>query len=295
MRTVSYTIETRFEGAKVKDVLQKQLLVSDALCSRLKRRENGILLNGVNVYVTHAVHAGDVLTAAVGDAGKDLRIVPMETPLDFVYEDADILILNKPAGLAVHPARDPKEITLENALAAYLGADENPHPVSRLDRGTTGLLTVAKSGWAHSWMKTLQHANGLEKAYLALVKGVPSPACGRITAPIGLSEGSSYRRAVREDGAPSDSEYAVLQSFGDLSLVRLIPRTGRTHQLRLHMAYIGHPVAGDDVYGNGKPASLCGQCLHAKHIGFTHPITGEWLEFESELPEYFTKFLKSLR
>ncbi|MBR0082315.1 MAG: RluA family pseudouridine synthase [Clostridia bacterium] len=274
MRTIEYTIASRFDGAKVKDVLSGQLLVSDALCSRLKRRENGILLNGAPVYVTHPVQTGDRLMVAVGDGGKDPRIVPMPAPLSVVYEDDDLLVIDKPAGLSVHPARDPNEVTLENALAAYLGDDENPHPVSRLDKGTTGLLTVAKSGWAHSFMKPLQHAGNLHKTYLAIAIGRPASDFGEIDAPIGNCPGSTYRRAVCSDGAPSRSSFTVLQSWDGLSLVRLVPHTGRTHQLRVHMAYIGCPLLGDWLYGQRDPR-IDRPALHAAELSFRHPLTGE--------------------
>ena len=290
MRTITYTIEPRYDGAKVKDVLQKQMLVSDALCSKLKRRQNGILLNGARVYTTHPVHTGDILTASVGDERKDPRIVPMKMPLAVVYEDEDLLVIDKPAGLSVHPSRDPDEITLENALASYLGTDENPHPVSRLDKGTTGLLTVAKSGWAHNWMKCLQNKKGLQKTYLALVKGVPSPASGQVLAPIGFFEGSSYQRVVRPDGAPSHSDYEMLQAWDDLSLVRLIPHTGRTHQLRVHMAHIGHPLLGDWLYGERDPR-IDRPALHAATLRFVHPLTGKLIELSAPLPQDMQKLL----
>lgn len=290
MRTLKTTIESPLDGAKVKDVLSKQFWISDALCSRLKRRARSILLNGEPVYVTHTVQTGDVLTVAVGDEQKDPRIVPMATPLAIVYEDEDLLVIDKPAGVAVHPSRDPGEVTLENALAAYLGPHENPHPVSRLDKGTTGLLTVAKTGWAHSVMKSLQHANGLQKTYLAIVCGVPVPSAGTVDAPIGFSEGSTYRRIVRPDGAPSVSDYATLQTWDGLSLVRLTPRTGRTHQLRVHMAHIGCPLLGDWLYG-ARDGRIDRPALHAAALSFVHPLTRERIELTAPLPSDMQRLL----
>ena len=288
MRTVTITIEPAFAGAKVKDVLSKRLLVSDALCSRLKRRPNAILLNDKPAYVTHPVQTGDVLIVALGDIEKDPRIVPMAVPLSIVYEDEDLLVIDKPAGLSVHPARDPNEVTLENALAAYLGARENPHPVSRLDKGTTGLLTVAKSGWAHSFMKTLQHSGGMQKTYLAITAGVPSPFAGVIDAPIGPFPGSTYQRAVLDTGAPSRSSYEVLQARDGLALVRLTPHTGRTHQLRVHMAHIGCPLLGDWLYGTRDPR-IDRPALHAAALTFIHPLTGKRIDLVAPLPEDFLR------
>lgn len=287
MRTVTVIIESPFEGAAVKDVLKRQLSVSDTLCSRLKRRSGAILLNGAPVYVTRRVRTGDTLCVQVGDAEKNPRILPMPLPLSIVYEDEDLLVIDKPTNLSVHPARDRDEVTLENALAAYLLGTDNPHPVSRLDRGTTGLLTVAKSGWAHSWMKALQHSGGMQKTYLAIVCGALTPSEGSICAPIGFYEGSGYQRTVRPDGAPSSSSYEVLQTSGDLSLVRLIPHTGRTHQLRVHMAHVGCPLLGDWLYGT-RSERIDRPALHAHTLSFVHPITGERIALCAPPPADFT-------
>ena len=295
MRTITVTIEPELDSCTVKDVLSKRAFVSDTFCSRLKRRPGSIRLNGAPVYVTAHVHTGDTVAVAVGDAEKDARIQPIALPLTIVYEDSDLLVIDKPNGLAVHPARDPNEITIENALAAYLPESENPHPVSRLDRGTTGLLTVAKSGWAHSLMKTLQHSGGLQKEYLAVCVGIPKESHGTIDAPIGFFEGSSYRRIVRKDGMPSLSEYEVLQSYDGLSLLRMIPHTGRTHQLRVHMAYIGYPLLGDWLYGT-RDERIARPALHAARLCFVHPLTGKKITLFAPLPEdmkrlfpYFTQ------
>lgn len=284
MRTLTYTIESEYEGAKVRDVLSKCFRISDGLCSKLKRRDNCILVNGSSAYVTMPVHAGDHLSVVVSDSAKDPRIQPIHHPLDIVYEDEDLLVINKQANLAIHPSRDPKEVTLENALAYYLGQDENPHPVSRLDKDTTGLITVAKSGWAHSIMKTVQHSGQMQKAYLAIVKGCPPQESGIIEAPIGPLENSTYQRVVRNDGSPSKSEYRVISSWNDLALVHLVPCTGRTHQLRVHMAYIGCPLLGDWLYGN-KDDRILRPALHSSSLTFFHPLTGEEISLAAPLPE----------
>lgn len=284
MRTLTYTVGQPFDGAKVKDVLSKRLLVSDALISKLKRRDGGILLNGSPAYVTASVYTGDILCVSVGDAEKDPRIRPIPMPLPILYEDTDLLVIDKPAGIAVHPSRDPDEPTVENALAAYLGENENPHPVSRLDRGTTGLMTVAKTGWAHSFMKTLQHGGGMQKTYLALCKGCPNQKEGTVDAPIGFYEGSSYRREVREDGAPARTEFRVLGFSSGVSLIRLLPLTGRTHQIRVHMAFIGCPLVGDWLYGTCDP-KISRPALHAFGLSFVHPLCGEPVSLEAPLPK----------
>ncbi len=289
MRTLTLTVEPQFENCPIKDVLSKRLWVSDALLSRLKRRSGSLLLNGEPVYVTRRVHAGDRVTVSVGDVGKDPRIRPMPMPLSVLYEDEDLLVIDKPAGLSVHPARDPDEITLENALAAYLGADENPHPVSRLDRGTTGLLTVAKSGWAHAWMKQVQHSGQMQKVYLAITRNMPDPPVGSVSAPIGFYEGSGYQRCVRPDGAPAESDYQVLRQNGGFALIRLVPKTGRTHQLRVHMAHIGCPLLGDWLYGSRDP-SIDRPALHAAELSFYHPLQNMTVTLHSPLPEDMRRF-----
>ena len=287
MRTLSLTIDASLHDCTVKDVLTKRLFLSDSLCSKLKRRPGSVLLNEIPVYVTKHVQVNDVLTVQVGDVEKDPRLVPKSLPLSILYEDEDLIILNKPSGLSVHPARDPNEITLENALAAYLCGTDNPHPVSRLDRGTTGIMTIAKSGWAHSWMKTLQHTGGLKKTYLAICTGTPFPDHGQIATPIGCCEGSTYQRMIRPDGSPALSEYQVLQSKNGLSLVRLIPHTGRTHQLRVHMTSIGHPLLGDWLYGS-RDDRIDRPALHAFQLSFRHPLTGKELSFTCPLPPDMT-------
>lgn len=288
MRTLTLMIEPQYDGCSVRDLLHKTLHVSDGLCSRLKRQRDALLLDGAPVYVTEAVHAGQTLSVQVGDPQKDPRIRPMPLPLAIVYEDEDLLVIDKPNGLAVHPARDPNEVTLENALAAYLGGTDNPHPVSRLDRGTTGLMTVAKSGWAHSLMKAVQHAGGMQKTYLALTVGAPPSPFGVIDAPIGPAEGSTYKREVRADGAPARSRYEVLRVENGLALMRLVPETGRTHQLRVHMAYLGCPLLGDWLYGARDPR-IDRPALHAAALTFTHPLTGEAIALHAPLPEDFTR------
>lgn len=284
MRTLTYKIESEFDGAKVRDVLTKRFLISGGLCSKLKRRKNGILVNGFPSYVIVPVHTGDLVSVIVSDFIKDPHIQPISYPIDIIYEDEDLLVINKPAGLAVHPSRDPKEATLENALAYYLGPDENPHPVSRLDKDTTGLIMIAKSGWAHSVMKTVQHAEQMQKNYLAIVKGCPSQKSGIIDAPIGLLEGSKYQHVVRDDGLPSVSEYQVISTLNDLSLVLLTLHTGRTHQLRVHMAYMGCPLLGDWLYGV-RDSRISRPALHSYYLSFTHPLTNRVIDLSAPYPE----------
>ena len=200
MRTVS--IPEEYAGMTVEAVLQRVFSVSGSYLSRLKRRPRALLLNGAPVYTTRRLAPGDVLSFDPAD-GKKLAIRPIPFPLDVAYEDEWLIVVNKPKRFSVHPARDPAEPTLENALSAYFTGVDNPHPVSRLDKDTTGLLTVAKSGYVHSLMKTVQAEGRFSKTYLAITQGVPETAHFTIKEPIGVQPGSTYRRTVRADGAPN--------------------------------------------------------------------------------------------
>ncbi len=285
MRTLTLTIDEHLAGRTVKSLLAQELRMSESLIRRVKLRETGILLNGVRAFTTACVRAGDVLTAEIGDAPDAPRPHPMAAPLAVLYEDADILILNKPAGLAVHQStRDPEELTLENALAAYLPPDCIPHPVSRLDRGTTGIITFAKNGYMHELLRRMLHTPGFRREYRGVAAGAVEPPRGAVTLPIGLAEGSTYQRAVRPDGAPSRTEYETLARSGGFTLLRLIPCTGRTHQLRVHMAALGFPLAGDWLYGARDPR-IARPALHSAELWLTHPLTGTALHLTAPLPE----------
>ena len=285
MRTLELTVDPASDGRTVLSLLRRELACSDAHISRLKRREEGILLNGARCYVTARVRAGDVLTIEVGDL-PDGHIVPMAYALDVRYEDDDLLILNKPAGIAVHQStRDPEELTLENAVCHHLGGCISPHPVSRLDRGTSGLIAFAKSGYIHERLRRQMHTADYERAYLAVATGHVEPPSGEITLPIGMAEGSTYQRAIREDGQPARTEYVSLAQNERFTLLRLLPHTGRTHQLRLHMAALGYPLAGDWLYGAEDRALIARPALHSHELTLTHPVTGESIHLVSDLPE----------
>lgn len=284
MRTLTYRATERDAGKRVSSILLGPMGVSHGLLSRLKRRENGISVNGQKVYSTYVLQAGDLVTAEVGDDASPRRLEPMEMDLSIIYEDGDLLVLDKSATVPVHPTKDPAERNLEQGLLAYLTAGENPHFVSRLDKGTTGLLLVAKSGYVHELMKRRQHTESFHREYLAVAEGTVTPPAGTIDAPIGYADGSSYRHCVRPDGAKSLTAYETLSTANGRTLLRLLPKTGRTHQLRVHMAYLGFPLTGDWLYGTRSDA-IDRPALHSHRLVFEHPLTGERLEFVSPLPE----------
>ena len=285
MRTLTYTATAADEGRTVQSILRRELACSESHISRLKRREEGILLGGERCYVTARVKAGDLLTVEIGDL-PDGHIVPMAYPLDVIYEDDDLLILNKSAGISVHQStRDPEEITLENAVCHHLGGLISPHPVSRLDRGTSGLIAFAKSGYVHERLRRQMHTSAYARVYLGIACGYVLPASGVVELPIGMAEGSTFQRAICDGGQRARTEYETLAVNEMFTLLRLVPRTGRTHQLRLHMAAVGYPLAGDWLYGVEDRALIARPALHSYELSLTHPITGEHIHLTAELPE----------
>lgn len=284
MRILSYTAKTEDAGRQVQRVLEKEFQISSSLISRLKRRPQGILVNGQKVYTTYPLSPGDKLTASVGDEAPKRELTPCPMALDIVYEDEDFLIVNKPAGLAVQPTQNEGEMTLENGLLAYLPEGVYPHPVSRLDRGTTGLMAVSKSGYAHELLKRRLHTEDYYREYRGIIDGALIPAAGRIEGGIGTEPGSSYKRCVCPHGAPSLTEYEALEQRNGRTLLRLIPRTGRTHQLRVHLSYIGRPLTGDWLYGE-RSVAIDRPALHSYFLRLKHPLTGETLTFTAPLPK----------
>ena len=285
MRTLAKTIEPTEEGRTVLSLLRREFACSDAHISRLKRRDTGILLNGEKCYVTARVHAEDALVIEIGDE-PDGHIVPMAYPLNVRYEDEDLLVIDKPAGIAVHQStRDPEELTLENAVCYYLGGNVSPHPVSRLDRGTSGLMAFAKSGYIHERLRRQMHTDSYARVYLGIACGRVDPPRGVIELPIGMAQGSTYQRAVRKDGQHARTEYKTLAGNGSFTLLRLIPHTGRTHQLRLHLSAIGYPLTGDWLYGAEDRSLIARPALHSHELTLIHPLTGERIQLVSELPE----------
>ena len=285
LRTLSYTATQTDEGRTVLSILRRELLCSESHIARLKRRDEGILLNGARCYVTVKVKNGDILSVEIGDL-PDGHIVPMAFPLVVRYEDEDLLILDKPAGISVHQStRDPEELTLENAVCHYLGGNISPHPISRLDRGTSGLIAFAKSGYIHERLRRQMHTSDYARVYLGIACGRVSPECGVITLPIGMAEGSTYQHAICEGGQSAKTEYTSLAGNERFTLLRLVPHTGRTHQLRLHMAAVGYPLAGDWLYGAEDRALIARPALHSFKLTMTHPITGEIIRLTAGLPE----------
>lgn len=294
MRILTHTVLPEEEGRMVKGILRGSLQLSYTLLKSLKWRENAILLNGQSVHVNAIVHAGDVVSVALSERTprEDLYCENTAAP-DIVYEDEDLLVLNKPAGVAMHPkADDAAAPSLAAMLTGYLGEGSVPHFVSRLDKGTSGLLIAAKSGYVHDRLRRALHSSELRREYRAVAVGQVTPPRGVIDAPIGRADGSIIRRCVREDGLISRTEYEVLQTTDRFSLLRLRPETGRTHQLRVHMAYLGHPLAGDWLYGTEDKNLIARPALHSYELWFTQPVTGQEMHFTAPIPQDMQRLLE---
>ena len=235
---------------------------------------------------------------------RETELVPQDIPLDVVYEDADVLVVNKPKGLVVHPAAGHEDGTLVNALLHHCGdslsginGEKRPGIVHRIDMDTSGLLIVAKNDFAHQKLAEQLKNHSLRRTYECIVRGGFREDSGTVNAPIGRDTRDRKRMAVTErNSRPAVTHWEVLGRYGQYTHLRCRLETGRTHQIRVHMAYINHPIAGDPLYGPGKPElGLTSQCLHAKELTFLHPRTGEEITVSCPLPEEFQRALQKLR
>ena len=294
MERVTRTILAEEDGASVRHILKAKLHFSSQAISRLTRTEGGIQLNGQHIRTVDTVHAGDVLSVAAGDLRQPTaEIVAGDWPLPIVWEDGHLLVVNKPAGMTTHASNFlPDTPTVAGALAWTRGTDFLFHSVNRLDKGTTGLMVVAKSGYVHDLLRRSLHSDRFRREYRAVCVGCPDPKEGTVDAPIGRDETSVVARCVRSDGAPAVSHYQVLEEANGMSLVQLRPETGRTHQLRVHMASIGCPLVGDWLYGTEEPEKIARPALHSCALTMTHPVTGEVLHLTAPLPEDMTRLLQ---
>mgnify|MGYP004668634163 FL=1 len=266
-------------------------------------RDQCVTVNGGCVKSSYKMREGDRVTVTVPEV-KETDILPETIALSIVYEDADMLVVDKPQGMVVHPAAGNETGTLVNALLAYCGdtlsginGEKRPGILHRIDKDTSGLLMVAKNDRAHQSLAAQIKAHSLTRAYLALVHGGFKEDSGTIALPIGRHPHDRKKMAVTEKNARSAvTHYFVKERFSGYTLVECRLETGRTHQIRVHMSDRGHPIVGDPVYGVKKePFSLNGQLLHAWQIGFNHPTSGKYMEFQSPLPAHFEKVLKRLR
>lgn len=275
-------------------------IFSDYSRSQIKQLLDGgnITVNGKTEKAKYKVKSGDVIRLEEPET-KTLELRPENIPLDIVYEDDDVIVINKPQGMVVHPAPGHDEHTLVNALLYHcplstINGTFRPGIVHRIDKDTSGLLMVAKNDKAHrSLAKQLNDKTNIRE-YVALVHGRIAEDEGTINAPIGRSLKDRKKQAVVKDGRNAVTHFEVLKRYRDYTLVKCILETGRTHQIRVHMKYIGHPLVGDPLYGPKKTIKGNGQFLHAGKLGFVHPTTGKLLIFEAPLPKIFQECLEKL-
>ncbi len=294
-RILSRTVPPEKDGRRVKSLLKSEFHMAEGYIAALKLRRDGILLNGERVHTDTRVRAGDELRVRVDDAGEGNPAEPIPVPLCVRYEDEDLAVIEKPAGMLVHAAEGKGGPTLANALAARWGPDRPFHPVHRLDRGTSGLLVAARSRYVSELLRRSLHTEDFIREYTALAEGRLIPVQGQIELPLGPAEGERFRQCVREDGRPAVTAYKTLESLPDASILRLRLYTGRTHQIRAHLAALGHPLVGDSFYGARTGTALGRPALHAAFLKLRHPITGESLVFESPLPADLQEYWNGLR
>ena len=264
--------------------------------------EGKVRRNGAAVKKSDPVRAGDVVTVEPEDAPAPTETRPENIPLDVVFEDEDVIVVNKPRGMVVHPAPGHPDGTLVNALLYHcgdslsgIGGELRPGIVHRLDRDTSGLIIAAKNDAAHLALSAQLSDRSLSRIYEAVVRGGFREDAGTVNAPIGRHPTDRKRMAVTEKNSrPAVTHWEVIARYSGYTHVQCILETGRTHQIRVHMAHIGHPLLGDTVYGGKADKGLEGQCLHARELKFIHPRTGESVRLRSELPEYFCRVLDRL-
>ena len=288
MRRLELPITAELAGIKVDTLLKKRLGLSGTVVRRVKWLPEGILLDGVRVNTRVCPVEGQVLSVQLSDPERRSGIVPAPGEVNIVYEDEDVIVLNKAPGLSVHPGPGHFSDTLGNFLLYYYdqsGQECDFHPVHRLDRGTSGLMVAAKHPHAQEVLKNQLHTEDFRREYLAVCEGVPSPAEGTVDAPLGPKPGSLVEQWVTPEGKSARTHYRVLEVNKGRALLHLKLDTGRTHQIRVHMAHLGHPLTGDFLYGTEDHDLIPRPALHSAFLSFRHPVSGEKLNFSIPLPK----------
>lgn len=288
-KIIEIQIDSTLDGRKIRYVLRNHMGLSVRLIRLMKYTPDGILLNGKEAKQDSQVKTGDVLRLTMEDNPSE-NIAPMELPLDILFEDEDIIAVGKPRNMPTHPSQNHHADTLANALAYYFrDMDFTFRVITRLDKDTSGIVLVAKNAMAAQKLSMAMQNGEIQKEYVAAVCGVPSPLKGTITAPIKRKEDSVILRCVAPDGKEAVTDYHTEKTKNGLSFVRLLPKTGRTHQLRVHMQYIGTPIFGDDLYG--APQIDEKTRLHCQKLCFPHPVSGKKIVIEAPVPKDMKKLV----
>lgn len=283
---MKYETQSKDDGWKIRDVLKRRMGFSTRLIRKLKD-EGGVFLDGEERWLNVPVQPGQVIEVTFPEETSWFE--PQDIPLEILMEDEDLLILNKQPGIVVHPTKGHADGTIANALAYYMkqkGENWKIRFVNRLDMDTSGLLIVARNAFSQEKLQQQMKNGGIVKKYLAVVDGILEEEEGVIDLPIGLIGENEVGRCVRADGYPSITKYKRINILkGERTLVELTLETGRTHQIRVHMAHIGHPVTGDSLYGTARPEVIGRQALHAWSLSFDHPTKNTRVEITAEMPE----------
>ena len=293
-RNIDYIIDEDSAGLRVEQFLRRKRYSGQNL-SEIKRMPKSILVNGVHYYMRQELSKGDHLQVRICETQNSEKIPPTKLPLDIIYEDEDLLVLNKPAGMPIHPSLNNYTNSIANALAYYFQSQGKPfifRCCNRLDRDTSGLTIVSKHLVSGSILSDMTKYREVHREYLAIARGSVTPSEGTIQAPLGRKEGTIIERTVDwEHGEDAVTHYKVVKGANGHSLVSLRLETGRTHQIRIHMKYLGYPLIGDYLY-NPDMEYMTRQALHSHHMEFTHPITGEHMSFTAPLPEDMARVMQ---
>ena len=293
-RNIDYIIDEDSAGLRVEQFLRRKRYSGQNL-SEIKRMPKSILVNGVHYYMRQELSKGDHLQVRICETQNSEKIPPTKLPLDIIYEDEDLLVLNKPAGMPIHPSLNNYTNSMANALAYYFQSQGKPfifRCCNRLDRDTSGLTIVSKHLVSGSILSDMTKYREVHREYLAIARGSVTPSEGTIQAPLGRKEGTIIERTVDwEHAEDAVTHYKVVKEANGHSLVSLRLETGRTHQIRIHMKYLGYPLIGDYLY-NPDMEYMTRQALHSHHMEFTHPITGEHMSFTAPLPEDMARVMQ---
>lgn len=301
MESKTIIVDDCSDGIRIDKFLTEKLTLKSRSHIQNLINEHNVTVNSKLIKSNYKVKTDDIIKIEEEEA-KVLKAVPQDIKLDILYEDSDVIVVNKPQGMVVHPAPGNPDGTLVNALLYHckdlssINGVIRPGIVHRIDKDTSGILVAAKNDYAHNFLSMQLKEHSMKREYVALVNGILKSDSGRIDKPLSRNPKDRLKMAIVEGGRRAVTNYYVLERFKEYTLIKCILETGRTHQIRVHMASIGHPLVGDPLYGYKKQHfKLKGQMLHAKKLGFIHPTTKEYIEFTKDEPQYFKEIVEKLR